>query len=680
MKLRAAASLLLFAVSPAGAQQREPDLWITLGRDVVPVLQADLEAAGRAGAFALDVQGDVAIGRLRESEVPRLTHLMHHRFRQCGGFMVHPTREAALLEASRDQVALQAVLPLVDYAIDNAAVVQAMLPQLQEANIRSTITSLAAFNNRYYTAQTGVDAANWLRTRWQGYAQGRSDVSVALFPHAAWAQPSVILTITGTTLPNEVVVVGGHLDSINSASPATGRAPGADDDASGVASLTETLRVALAMGYRPARTVKFMAYAAEEVGLRGSREIANRHRDTGVNVVGVLQLDMTNFRGPSADVGIITDHTNAAQNTFLGTLIDTYVGIPRGNTRCGYACSDHASWTSAGFVTSFPTEAIFGEHNRTIHTPNDTLAQSGGNANHALKFARIATAYVAEVAKGDFAGGGNQPPIANAGPDKSASTGTAVTLDGRGSSDPDGGPGPLTYSWAQLSGPTVGLTNPGQSVASFTPTASGTYVFRLTVSDGAASRTDEATVIVGGGATSVFSDDFETNKGWVRNPGGGDTATTGRWERGNPEDTSSSGPKQLGTTRSGSNDLVTGRLRGSSASTNDIDGGLTSIQSPAITLPTGSLSLGFSYYLAHASTSSSADFLRVYVVSGTTSTKVFEELGAADNDDAAWATANVSLSAFAGQTIRLRIEASDASSPSLLEAAVDDVSISRLGP
>ncbi len=47
-----------------------------------------------------------------------------------------------------------------------------------------------------------------------------------------------------------------------------------DDDASGIASLTEVIRAAMAMGYRPARTVKFMGYAAEEVGLKGSKEIA----------------------------------------------------------------------------------------------------------------------------------------------------------------------------------------------------------------------------------------------------------------------------------------------------------------------------------------------------------------------------------------------------------------------
>jgi hypothetical protein len=177
--------------------------------------------------------------------------------------------------------------------------------------------------------------------------------------------------------------------------------------------------------------------------------------------------------------------------------------------------------------------------------------------------------------------------------------------------------------------------------------------------------------------TVVFSDDFETDKGWVRNANGTDTATTGLWERGDPEATTSSGAKQLGTTVSGVNDLVTGRLAGSSAGANDIDGGVTTIQSPQITLPgTGNLTLSFQYYLAHGSNSSSADFFRVYVVTGT-STQVFQSLGAASNRNGAWTPVSVSLNAFAGQTIRLRVEAADASTASLVEAAVDDVVITQ---
>lgn len=178
--------------------------------------------------------------------------------------------------------------------------------------------------------------------------------------------------------------------------------------------------------------------------------------------------------------------------------------------------------------------------------------------------------------------------------------------------------------------------------------------------------------------TTVFSDDFETATGWTTNAGGTDTAATGQWQRGNPEATNNAGlPMQLGDTTSGVNDLVTGASAGASVGANDIDSGTTSIQSPAITLPAGgTLSLSFSWYLSHLNNATSADFVRVRVV-GTTNTVVFTQAGAATNRGGAWQTANVNLSSFAGQTVRLVVEAADAGTASLVEAGVDDVRITR---
>jgi hypothetical protein len=190
-------------------------------------------------------------------------------------------------------------------------------------------------------------------------------------------------------------------------------------------------------------------------------------------------------------------------------------------------------------------------------------------------------------------------------------------------------------------------------------------------------RDDLVFAVTSAPQTTVFSDDFETDKGWTRNAGGTDTATTGLWERGDPEPTDSGGPKQLGTTVSGANDLVTARLAGASAGVNDIDGGVTSIRSPAITLPaTGSLTLTFAYYLAHGSNSSSDDFFRARVV-GTTNTVVFQSLGAAVNRNGTWTSATASLNAFAGQTVRIVFEAADAAGASLVEAGVDNVTVLR---
>ena len=161
--------------------------------------------------------------------------------------------------------------------------------------------------------------------------------------------------------------------------------------------------MALKLNYRPLRTVKFMAYAAEESGLLGSDEIAQAYKNQNVNVVGVLQLDMTNYKGSSGDIYIFTDFTNPAQNTFVGNLVTTYLpGLVKGNSACGYACSDHASWTFRGYPSSFPFESTFSQDNPYIHSPLDDLAHSGGTAIHSVKFSKLAAAYMAEVAKGGF--------------------------------------------------------------------------------------------------------------------------------------------------------------------------------------------------------------------------------------------------------------------------------------
>jgi aminopeptidase S len=176
----------------------------------------------------------------------------------------------------------------------------------------------------------------------------------------------------------------------------------------------------------------------------------------------------------------------------------------------------------------------------------------------------------------------------------------------------------------------------------------------------------------------VYADSFETATGWTANAAGTDTATTGRWERGVPQATSSGGTTyQIGTPVSGSNDLVTGAAAGSGAGDNDIDGGVTTLQSPPIALPAGTLTLSLSWYLAHGSNATSADFLRVRVVAGATSTVVAQQAGAATNRAGAWQAATADLSAFAGQTVRLVVEAADAGTASLVEAGVDDVKITR---
>ena len=182
-------------------------------------------------------------------------------------------------------------------------------------------------------------------------------------------------------------------------------------------------------------------------------------------------------------------------------------------------------------------------------------------------------------------------------------------------------------------------------------------------------------------ATQVFADNLETARGWVLSASG-NTATTGRWQRGDPQATTSEGIALQPAACSGGsvNCLVTGLNAGSNAGVNDVDGGMTTIESPPIALPAaGAISLRIRYYLAHLGNASSDDFFRVRLVdrNGVLHT-LFTRSGQHLKTPGVWTTqSGMNLTAYAGQTVRIRFEAADLGSGSLIEAGVDDVVITR---
>jgi leucyl aminopeptidase len=115
-----------------------------------------------------------------------------------------------------------------------------------------------------------------------------------------------------------------------------------------------------------------------------------------------MQLDMTNAHGSkkkNLDIVLMSDFTNKSQNEFFGNLIDEYVKVPWGYSKCGYGCSDHASWHRVGYPASIPFESTMRDINPKIHTTSDTLENMGGSANHARKFAKLAIAYMVELSE-----------------------------------------------------------------------------------------------------------------------------------------------------------------------------------------------------------------------------------------------------------------------------------------
>jgi bacterial leucyl aminopeptidase len=383
-------------------------VWITISDSgyteltkMVPGIVAAQSAVRSNGntKAGLASQEKIHLVQVDESQLANLSTTLHEKLHRCGGYAYHPTKldgQQALV--GTPVTSLAAIRP--SYTLDNQTAVNGMLASMQATNIAQTITDLSTgFPNRFYTTTGGVNSSNWLMNKWKTMANGRTDITVEQYTHPNWKQKSVILTIKGTDNANEVVILGGHLDStVGSGTSETSIAPGADDDASGIASMTEAYRAMLVANYKPRRTIKMMAYAAEEVGLRGSGEIAANFKANNVNVVGVIQLDMTNYKGSANDIYVFTDYTDNSQNLFVENLIKTYQpGVTIGRDVCGYACSDHASWSKNGYYASMPFESSMSGSNKKIHTASDTFASSGGTANHALKFAKLGLSFAVEL-------------------------------------------------------------------------------------------------------------------------------------------------------------------------------------------------------------------------------------------------------------------------------------------
>lgn len=234
----------------------------------------------------------------------------------------------------------------------------------------------------------------WLANEYEVAAGARlnDDIFIEIVEHP-WEQPSIIVRMIGRTLPSEVVILGGHIDS--TAGGPNAAAPGFDDDASGSATVWSVFKQLVDADYRPDRTLEFQAYAAEEGGLRGSAAIAAMYRQAAVDVITMTQFDMTCY-SPNRLVGMTNDFTSPALTSFLGKLLAEYTNIEGEESTCGYGCSDHASFTAQGYLSAFPFEARFGLHNPSIHTNADT--EDKCDREYMGEYMKLGLAYCVEMA------------------------------------------------------------------------------------------------------------------------------------------------------------------------------------------------------------------------------------------------------------------------------------------
>jgi len=298
----------------------------------------------------------------------------------------------------------QAPQPVKNFAYPEDVYREALVEQLlatgSPARPRADLEHLSSYNNRYYTAATGEESAEWIRDTVSDLisAAGRRDASVRLFAHS-WRQPSVIARIECTNCTsNEIVILGAHEDSTAPGMP-NGRAPGADDDGSGSVTILEVFRILISNNFQPNRPLEFQWYAAEEVGLWGSDDMASSYADDGVEVYSMLQLDMNSYNpNGNALLRVYFDraYMNEDLTDYVKILCSAYGEIGQNTGSYGYAASDHASWHRAGYPAAHFKESTSYPY---IHTANDVTGHL--DYDYVWQFVRVATGYAVELSNGN---------------------------------------------------------------------------------------------------------------------------------------------------------------------------------------------------------------------------------------------------------------------------------------
>ena len=272
-----------------------------------------------------------------------------------------------------------------------------ILNQVANDRLLLHVDTLASFGTRHFNSgyeqeNRGIGAAfRYLRLELEAIAASAPNLRVSIqefeatFNGESAPAYNVIATIPGREIGAGTVVVGAHYDSISLAfNDENSPAPGANDNASGVAALLEIARILAPL--QPRATVMLVAFAAEEVGRLGSLAFVNGIvRGLEIDVIAMINLDIigsstaANGAVNDSEMRVFSHEDDQSVARQLARAVDMIgfhltptmdLQVQNAADRPG-RFSDHFSFTEAGYPAVRLIEA-FEERNRQ-HTAQDTI-------------------------------------------------------------------------------------------------------------------------------------------------------------------------------------------------------------------------------------------------------------------------------------------------------------------
>jgi len=244
------------------------------------------------------------------------------------------------------------------------------------------VTQLASWDRSSYGTTSLNAARDWIGLQLQGLGLAVTTPGFSM-PGAGSGtitRQNVIGTWTGTSLPNEWIVVGAHYDSRNSSGSSVTNTPGAEDNASGCAGVIEIARALLP--FKPRRSILFMCYAGEEQGLYGSTRHVQALQSSGdiAKVKSVVVMDMIGY---SADNQLDALYeSEAVYQSYLnrfGAAAAAYVPALNVAISTNPFGSDHVPYLDANKETVLAIESDWASYPH-YHRSTDTPANMGVNA------------------------------------------------------------------------------------------------------------------------------------------------------------------------------------------------------------------------------------------------------------------------------------------------------------
>jgi len=230
----------------------------------------------------------------------------------------------------------------------------ALAAEVQQAELEGSIRSLEGLETRF-TFGTGDDRA-------RDYLVGRiTDLGLTAeldpFPVSNETANNIIVRHLGTEDPNVVYIFSAHYDSTSNAAATS--APGADDNATGVASVLEAMRLMTKHAFK--HSVWFVFTAAEEQGSMGSKHMVTWLATEGVEVRGVIAPDMIGFwpQGEADQMDILGDPASASLVEHMADVA-TRQGVAHKKYIEHTFCygDDHTSFQEAGIPAISPMDCV----------------------------------------------------------------------------------------------------------------------------------------------------------------------------------------------------------------------------------------------------------------------------------------------------------------------------------